>query len=384
MSRVLLILALLCNSSLIAAAQWPVWLGDDLKPQPNSHWQIKTTAQGVEFMPLESAPKILMIVSRQAKSYDIALKTLLEIYARELPQAHILVRKLPSEPGADNVAALINMLDDAENKVDLIYSIGSTATVAMRNSYAGGKIPVVSVNAKDPVLLGLIENADGSGDNFAFTSLNLPAPVTLRYMQRFKPSLKQIGVLYAEKNQSAYTTQYLPLKKIAEKNGVKIIAVAVDQNDPSLALDVSMDRAIKVLKEGDPTLSSSILWLTGSSSLLARMDEINLYAGNLAVISAVPDVVRNRADSALMSFGVSFVNNANQAGLYGLQILKGKIAPGNLPVGQISPPDIAISFAQAERINQKIPFVLMEMASDVYGHNGSVIRFHGKSMQDQQ
>ncbi|PKH04480.1 hypothetical protein CXF72_00960 [Psychromonas sp. MB-3u-54] len=383
MIRVLLMLVLLWNSSLIAAEQWPVWLGDDLKPQQNSHWQIKTTAQGVEFMPLESAPKILMIVSRQAKSYDIALKKLLEIYARELPQAHILVRKLPSQPGADNVAALMNMLADAENKVDLIYSIGSTATVAMRKSYTGGKIPVVSVNAKDPVLLGLIDNIHGSGDNFAFTSLNLPASVTLRYMQRFKPSLKQIGVLYAKNNQSAYATQYLPLKKIAEKNGVKIIDIVVDRDDPSLALDVSMDRAIKTLKEGDPTLSSSILWLTGSSSLLARMKEINLYAGSLAVISAVPDVVRNRADSALMSFGVSFVNNANQAGLYGLQILKGKIAPGDLPVGQIFPPDIAINVAQAQRINQKIPFVLMEMASDVYGNNGSVIRVNGKSMQEQ-
>jgi putative ABC transport system substrate-binding protein len=381
-------LFLLWNSSLIGAAQWPVWLGDDLKPQQNSHWQIKTTAQGVEFIPLESAPKILMLFSRQAKSYEIALKTLLEIYARELPQAHILVRKLPNKPGADNVAALINMLADAENdtenKVDLIYSIGSTATVAMRKSYAGGKIPVVSVNAKDPVLLGLIDNADGSGDNFAFTSLNLPAPVTLTYMKRFKPSLKQIGVLYAKKNQSAYATQYLPLKKIAEKNGVKIVAIVVDQNDPSLALEISMERAIKVLKEGDPTLSSSLLWLTGSSSLLARMEEINLYSDGLAVISAVPDVVRNRADSALMSFGVSFVNNANQAGFYGLQILNGEIAPGDLPVGQISPPDIAISFAQAQRINQKIPFVLMEMASDLYGNNGSVIRLHGKSIQDQQ
>jgi putative ABC transport system substrate-binding protein len=383
MIRVLLMLVLLWNSSLIAAEQWPIWLGDDLKPQQKSHWQIKTTAKGVEFMPLESAPKILMIVSRQAKSYDIALKKLLEIYARELPQAHILVRKLPSKPGADNVEALMNMLADAENKVDLIYSIGSTATVAMRKSYTGGKIPVVSVNAKDPVLLGLIDNIHGSGDNFAFTSLNLPASVTLRYMQRFKPSLKQIGVLYAKNNHSAYATQYLPLKKIAEKNGVKIITIVVDRDDPSLALDVSMERTIKALKKGDPTLSSSILWLTGSSSLLSRMNEINLYAGSLAVISAVPDVVCNRADSALMSFGVSFANNANQAGLYGLQILKGKIAPGDLPVGQIFPPDIVINVAQAQRINQKIPFFLMEMASDVYGNNGNVIGVNGKSMQEQ-
>jgi putative ABC transport system substrate-binding protein len=69
--------------------------------------------------------------------------------------------------------------------------------------------------------------------------------------------------------------------------------------------------------------------------------------------------------------------------LYGLQILKGKIAPGDLPVGQIFPPDIVINVAQAQRINQKIPFFLMEMASDVYGNNGNVIGVNGKSMQEQ-
>ncbi|WP_019613340.1 ABC transporter substrate-binding protein [Psychromonas ossibalaenae] len=384
MIRGLVIFVLLCCSSLLSAAPWPSWLGDDLKPQKGSHWQIETTAEGVEFMPARSAPTILMVVSRKADSYDTALKTLLAIYARELPQAHIVVRLLPVEAASVNSARLISMLKKAESNVDLIYSIGSKATVALRRVYSGGKIPVVSVNAKDPVLLGLIENELGSGDNFAFTSLNLPAPITLRYMKRFKPSLKQIGVLYAKSNQSAYATQYLPLKKTAEQQGIKITAVVVEQNDPSLTLEVSMKRAIKELKEDDPSLTNSILWLTGSSSLLVRMQEINFHAGELAVLSAVPDVVNSGPDSALMSFGVSFVNNAHQAGLYGLQILSGRTAPGDLPVGQISPPDIAISFAQAQRINQKIPFVLMEMASDVYGSQGTVIRSQGESMQEQQ
>lgn len=384
MNRVLLTIVLLCSSNAIAAVQWPNWLGDELRPQTAGHWQVKTSTNGVEFMPAESAPKILMIISRKADSYDIALQTLLAIYGRELPQAHILVRKLPDESASANSKKLIALLRKAEKNIDLIYSVGSKATVALRNVYKGGKIPVVSVNAKDPVLLGLIASDQGSADNFAFTSLNLPAAVTLRYMRRFKPSLKQIGVLYAKKNKSAYATQYLPLKKIAEQHGVKIVAIAVDQDDPSLALDVSMNRALNVLKQDDATLNNSILWLTGSSSLLSRMNEINHYADGLAVISAVPDVVNNGGDSALMSFGVSFVNNAHQAGLYGLQILKGRVAPGDLPVGHISPPDIAISFAQAQRIKQKIPFVLMEMASEVYGNSGSVIRYQGKFMQEKK
>ena len=384
MKHILVGLYLLGCTVIVYANTWPTWLGEELKPQQGSHWQITTSSDGVEFTPVKSAPAILMVVSRKAKPYDTALKALLAIYSRELPQARILIRLLPLDDGAVNYPRLATMLNKAEVNIDLIHSIGSKATVALRKAYRGGKIPVVSVTAKDPVLLGLIDDNRGSGDNFAFTSLNLTAPITLSYMKRFKPSLKQIGVLYAKRNQSAYTTQYLPLKKTAEQQGLKVIAIVVDEQEPSLTLAVSMKKAISDLKKNDPSLANSILWLTGSSSLLVRMQEINALAQDIAVLSAVPDVVNSSPDSALMSFGVSFINNANQAGLYGLKILSGSVKPGYLPVGQISPPDIALSFAQAQRINQKIPFVLMEMASDVYGNHGTVIRSQGKSMQEQQ
>lgn len=385
MMRLLLLMTLTWSSFLWADTQWPTWLGDELKPASGSHWQTKSSQDSVEFLPVKSEPKILVIVSRQAKSYDIALETLLGIYSRELPLARIVVRKLPvTQSGSDGQQLLLQMLKEAEGKTHLIYTVGSKATVAVRNVYKGGKVAVVSVNAKDPVLLGLIDSDQGSGDNFAFTSLNLPAEVTLVFMKRFNPSLKQIGVLYARKNKSAYTTQYLPLKKLAEKSGVKIVPIVVDEEQPLFELEVAMTKAVRTMRLTDPTLDNSLLWLTGSSSLLSRMTEINRYSGGLAVISAVPDVVKSGPDSALMSFGVSFVNNAHQAGLYGLKILRGEVKPGDLPVGHISPPDIAISFEQARRIEQQIPFVLMEMASDVYGMNGDVIRSKGKSMQEQQ
>ncbi|RWX56320.1 ABC transporter substrate binding protein [Photobacterium chitinilyticum] len=385
MMRLLLLMTLTWSSFLWADTQWPTWLGDELKPVSGSHWQTKSSQDSVEFLPVKSEPKILVIVSRQAKSYDIALETLLGIYSRELPLARIVVRKLPAtQTGSDGQQLLLQMLKEAEGNTHLIYTVGSKATVAVRNVYKGGKVAVVSVNAKDPVLLGLIDSDQGSGDNFAFTSLNLPAEVTLVFMRRFNPSLKQIGVLYARKNKSAYTTQYLPLKKLAEKSGVKIVPIVVDEEQPLFELEVAMTKAVRTMRLTDPTLDNSLLWLTGSSSLLSRMTEINRYSGGLAVISAVPDVVKSGPDSALMSFGVSFVNNAHQAGLYGLKILRGEVKPGDLPVGHISPPDIAISFEQARRIEQQIPFVLMEMASDVYGMNGNVIRSKGKSMQEQQ
>ncbi|MCV5837905.1 hypothetical protein OFN62_33750, partial [Escherichia coli] len=87
----------------------------------------------------------------------------------------------------------------------------------------------------DPVLLGLTDNYHSSGNNFAYTSLNLPADITLSFLRRFKPSLTQIGVLYAKSNTSAYLTQFLPLQKEAEKQGLTVFPIEVDENNPELA-----------------------------------------------------------------------------------------------------------------------------------------------------
>lgn len=362
-----------------AAQPWPQWLGEELQPEPHSHWQAEITELGVTYSPAQSLPTVLVIISRKATSYDTALTTLLGAFSRELPQAQLVIRKLPTDK-----AELTELLNLAEKSSDLIYTVGSKATVAVRLAFKGRKTPVVSVNAKDPVQLGLIDDYQGSGDNFAFTSLNLPADVTLAFMKRFNPTLDQVAVLYAKSNKSAYVTQYLPFKQEAEQKGVKVLPIVVDESDPDLLLETAMRQTISELKQNDPDLTKTVLWLTGSSSLLARVAEINQYSSNLPLISAVPDVVRQGKDSALMSFGVSFVNNAHQAALYGLSILKGETTAGELPVGLISPPDIAISFEQAQRINKQIPFVLMEMASDVYDTDGKVIRSEGKSMQEHQ
>ncbi|WP_367278130.1 ABC transporter substrate-binding protein [uncultured Photobacterium sp.] len=363
----------------MATSTWPTWLGDNLQPDSASHWRAEASESEVNFVPLRSLPKILVIVSRKASSYDTALKTLLGVYSRELPQTQWLVKKLPSSP-----VGLTAMLIEAEEQVDLVYTVGSKATVAVHNIYQGGLLPVVSVNAKDPVQLGLIENYQGSGNNFAFTSLNLPADVNLSFMKRFKPSLEQIGILYAKSNKSAYLTQYLPMKQLAEEAGLTVVPIVVDESEPSQRLNAAMQLSMAHLKKADPKLDNTLLWLTGSSSLLARVAEINRYSERLPLISAVPDVVRSSSDSALMSFGVSFVNNAHQAALYGLRILKAETMAGELPVGIIAPPDIAISFQQAKRIDQQIPFVLMEMASDVYGIDGKIIRSEGKPVRENQ
>ncbi|ELR67259.1 hypothetical protein C942_02768 [Photobacterium marinum] len=370
----LIICCLLASGA--AMANWPQWLGEEINTHHQADWKIEPAGNSVTFIPRGEQPKVWVLISRKAHSYDTALSTMLTVFRRELSSATFRVFLLP-----DNPATLKRWIQVAEENANLIYTVGSKATVAMHKVYAGGKLPVVSVNAKDPVLLGLTNSYETSGDNFAFTSLNLPADITFSFLRRFKPELTQIGILYAKSNTSAYLTQYLPLKEEAEQHGVQVFPIEVDEGVRGGSLQAVMKHQVAAMKATDPELENSLLWLTGSSSLLDRVDDIYTFSDKLPMLTVVPDAVNGSENSALMSVGVSFENNAHQAALYGIRILRDGEEPASLPVGLLSPPDISISFKQAERINVQIPFVLIEMASDIYAHNGGMIRAAGMSME---
>ena len=370
--NLLIIIMLMVVTPAIAA--WPNWLGEDLNN--DDIWQVNADQNFVEFIPYAEYPKVWVLVSRKAQSYDTALGAILKVYRQELSAATFRVFLLPNEP-----EQLQSWLKKAEKEANLIYTVGSKATVAVHQLYAGGQLPVVSVNAKDPVLLGLTDSYKSSHNNFAYTSLNLPANITLSFLSRFKPKLRQIGVLYAKTNTSAYVTQFLPLKQEAEANGISIFAIEVDESQPESTLNAVMNKQVSLMGKQDPHFEHSLLWLTGSSSLLSRIDDIYLSSKQLPLLTVVPNAVNNSEHSALMSVGVGFENNAHQAALYGIKILRDNIKPQELPVGVLSPPDISISFKQVDRLNTTIPFVLLEMASDIYADNGEMIRSAGMSME---
>ncbi|WP_050937519.1 ABC transporter substrate binding protein, partial [Vibrio harveyi] len=327
MIRLILLLVLAASSS-VSLADWPEWLGEHLQAEKAVQWEINANDSDVLFAPRGEHPMVWVLVSRKADSYDVALSTILKVFRREMPNVSFRAFLLPKRQ-----EELVAWTKAADIKANMIYTVGSRATVSLHKIYAGGKLPVVSVNAKDPVLLGLTDNYHSSGNNFAYTSLNLPADITLSFLRRFKPSLTQIGVLYAKSNTSAYLTQFLPLQKEAEKQGVTVFPIEVDENNPELALQYVMQTTVESMKVNDGNLRQSLLWLTGSSSLLNRLDEINLYSEQLPLLTAVPDAVNGTQQSALMSVGVRFENNAHQAALYGIEVLKKGAAPASLPVG---------------------------------------------------
>mgnify|MGYP006176300535 CR=1 FL=1 len=161
---------------------------------------------------------------------------------------------------------------DAGN-VQLICSVGSNSTAFVHQRYSGGKLPVVTVVSKDPVLMGQVGSYDkGSGTNIAFTSLNMPMDTQIAYLRQVRPDLKNIGVLYDRKNASAVVTQVEPQDGAAKTESFRVLHIAVDGGgDPVADLKQGLPAAIETMRANDPSLANSVFWITGSTAVFAEI-----------------------------------------------------------------------------------------------------------------
>ncbi len=319
--------------------------------------------------------KVLILFPKKSSAYDTALDKILQLFEEKEISAEFTIINFMGQ----TIPGLEALTYARSNNMDLIFSMGSTSTKFIVEQYSGiNNIPVVSVCSKDPVLLGLKVDGNyetGSGTNIAFTSLDVSAELHINYLLDLNPNLENIAIMYRIGNSSAVTTQVRPLEEIAEELGINIIHVVVQNKETAREeLEVLIPQAVEEIKRLDPNVSKSIFWITGSTSVFNEIETINMYSENVPVLSIPKDVVQERENSAVLSIGVGFESNAHLAALYGIGILTGEYTAGELPVGVITPPDIAINFLKARQIGLRIPFKFFESANFIYDYEGNLAR----------
>jgi putative tryptophan/tyrosine transport system substrate-binding protein len=316
--------------------------------------------------------RVLVLYPRPSSAYDTAITKILHVFeSKELNAEFSVINfEMSDKRGADALDFA------ARNKFDLIFAMGSESTAWLYDRYREGPIPIVTVCSKDPVQLGQMQNySSGSKSNFAFTSLNVPVEVQMAYVRELNPDLKNLAVLVDSKNVSAVQTQAEPIASYARQRGIQVISGAV-QNPAKAREELTqiVRDAVQTMRKSDPDLSKSLFWVTGSTSVFLEIRTINENSDRVPVVSVVPEIVRAGTDTAVIGIGISFESNAHLAAIYGSDILNGKAKAGDLKVGVVSPPDIAISFFKAREIGLRVPFNFFESASFVYDYDGKPVR----------
>ena len=386
-----------CRRAIIVSLGLVAFSATALAEQPDSKWfrydPVVETAWKISGDPVKSmqfraqrksqvaAPsrRVLVLYPRPSSAYDIAITKILQVFEAKDFNAEFTVVNFAMDDARGREAVQFA----EKNKFELIFAMGSESTAWLFEHYRGGAIPVVSVCSKDPVQLNQMTNYEsGSGSNFAFTSLNVPVDVQMAYVKELRPELKNITVLVDSKNVSAVQTQAEPIAAYARQRGIQFIWGAVQ--NPARAreeLAVIVRDAVNTMRKSDPDLTKSIFWLTGSTSIFLEMRTINENSDRVPVISVVPDLVKAGPETAVLAIGVSFESNAHLAAIYGIDILSGRVKAGNLKVGVVSPPDIAISFLKSREIGLRIPFKFFETASFVYDYDGNPVRTSASKVQ---
>lgn len=315
--------------------------------------------------------KVAVFYPRPSSAYDTAISKILGVFAEKGINAEFTVYNFRTDDAEGMKALKVAQKNGAE----LIFAMGSESTAWLYANFLDGKIPVISVCSKDPVLLGQTKDYDvGSGTNFAFTSLNMPVEVQMAYVLDFKPNLKNFAILVDSQNVSAVETQAKPIAAVAKQRGIQVLYLDVkNPENAKTELAELVSSAVTTMRKSDPSLDDSLFWITGSTSVFKEIATINSSSDRVPVLSVVPENVKAGNDSAVMSIGISFESNAHLAAIYGADVLAGTRKAGELPVGIVSPPDIAINFRKVREIGLNIPFNFVESASKLYDYDGNEV-----------
>ena len=323
--------------------------------------------------------KILVIVAKKSGSYKLALNKLLEVFFQEKYAAEFEVVNIA---GSETVG--LALLTQAQSQgFDLVFTMGSEAAALVHKYYTNGPLPVVTSINKDPVTLGQVNSyTAGSGTNIATTTLNVPIDIQLNYLFQLNPKLKHVALLYNHNHKQVVATEVKPFRKAMIAQGIRVIDVTVDSRDEAREqLEKSIPEAMDLLREIDPTLNNSLVWVTSSTAIFSNLDIVSQYSKGVALVSTNPNAVKAGGESAVVAIGIDRRNNAHLAAIYALRILRDKENPGDLEVGVVTPPDIALNFKVARELGLKIPFTFLEGASFVYDYNGELVRSFGQNVQ---
>ena len=323
--------------------------------------------------------KILVIVAKKSGSYKLALNKLLEVFFQEKYAAEFEVVNIA---GSETVG--LALLTQAQSQgFDLVFTMGSEAAALVHKYYTNGPLPVVTSINKDPVTLGQVNSyTAGSGTNIATTTLNVPIDIQLNYLFQLNPKLKHVALLYNHNHKQVVATEVKPFRKAMIAQGIRVIDVTVESRDKAREqLEKSLPEAMDLLREIDPTLNNSLVWVTSSTAIFSNLDIVSQYSKGVALVSTNPNAVKAGGESAVVAIGIDRRNNAHLAAIYALRILRDKENPGDLEVGVVTPPDIALNFKVARELGLKIPFTFLEGASFVYDYHGELVRSFGQNVR---
>ena len=238
-------------------------------------------------------------------------------------------------------------------RVSVIVILESTQG-ALAAKAATQTIPIVCMQAADPVRIGLVDSLNRPGGNVTGINLMLAelAGKRLELLLELVPAARSIAYLRNPTNPVFAESEGRELQAAARARAVRLLLVNASR--PS---EFETAFAELVQQRADALVVSSAV------SLLTDPDQIVA----LAARHAVPAIYAWRpsvASGGLMSYATNLPDAWRQAGVYTGRILKGE-KPADLPVLQPTKFELLINLKTAKALGLTVPLTLQVAADEV-------------------
>lgn len=225
-------------------------------------------------------------------------------------------------------------------KPDLIFALGAEATELAKKSTQ--KIPIVATL----ILKNELFNASTTGVSLAY-----PLSIQIQWLKKFFPTQSKIAVIF---NPAENTKNVQTLKKVAEQNGLDLIAIPVESSKQLPGALEQLAKNIEVLFgiADDIAMSSK----TGKEVLLAS------FRNRVPLIGLTDQWVKS---GALYALSWDYDDLGRQCAVQSQKILNGQSI---LQVAPETPRKLtyAINTKIAEHMNLEIPDSLLKNANTLF------------------
>lgn len=265
-----------------------------------------------------------------------------------VPGKNFLFERRGAEAHVDRLPRLLTEL--VATKVDVIVTFGYPAALVAKE---GTNLPVVAINAGDPVGTGLVDGLARPGGHITGIS-DVSVEVTpkrLELLKQMVPNLRRVVVLW-NADDLGMTLRYRALEAGARALGVGVQPLGVHEPNDFDGAFAAMNRE----------MPDAILMVSDSLTTLNRKRVFEFAAAHrLPAIYEFDSLVR---DGGLMSYGPYSDESFGRVAVLVDRILKGA-KPAELPFEQPTLFRFVINLKTAKLIGLEIPESLLVRADEV-------------------
>jgi putative ABC transport system substrate-binding protein len=255
-----------------------------------------------------------------------------------------------AENQVDRLSALAD--DLVRRKVSVIAAGGSPASALAAKS-ATTTIPIVFMNAADPVEIGLVASFNRPGGNVTGSTLLSAELVAKRLgiLRDLLPSIKKIAMLVNP------TRPRVAVQKAQMQEAARVLGL------PLHILDASNERDIDAVFQAVVREQDGALIVAPDAMFL----NLRVQIADLAIRYRIPTMyeLRNFVEAGgLISYGASALELYRQGGTLTGQILMGR-KPADLPVLQPTKFELIINMKTAKALGIEVPSSMQLLADEV-------------------